>query len=63
MRRAVPFILKTADGSVYTVKHPDFISVGQGENGVAVVHTETGLAILDLSLITAIEVTPQRGEL
>jgi hypothetical protein len=57
MHRAVPFHLKTADGSTYEVKHPDFISVSQGEDGVVVVHTDSGLAILDLPNITAIEVS------
>ncbi len=55
MHQAVPFELKTADGSIYKVMHPDFISVDETEDGVAVVHTNTGLAILALRNITAIE--------
>jgi hypothetical protein len=42
---------------VYAVKHPDFISVSEGTDGVVVVHTESGLAILALPNITAIELT------
>ena len=57
MRQAVPFELKAADGSVYNVKHPDFISVGEAKDDVVVVHTEAGLAILSLKNITAIELT------
>lgn len=57
MHRAVPFELKTADGSVYAVKHPDFVSVGAPEDDVVVVHTDSGLAILSLTNITAIGVT------
>ena len=57
MHKAVPFELKTADGSVYVVKHPDFVSVGTGEDDVVVVHTDSGLAILSLPNITAIELT------
>ena len=57
MHQTVPFELKTADGSVYTVQHPDFISVSEGEDGVVVVHTDSGLAILALPNITAIELT------
>jgi len=60
MHKAIPFQLKTADGSVYHVKHPDFISVSEGEDGVVVVHTDSGLAILALPTVTAIELT-QRG--
>lgn len=51
MHQAVPFVLKAADGSVYTVKHPDFISVGEADDGVVVVHTHSGLAILSLKEI------------
>ncbi len=57
MHQAVPFDLKTADGSVYAVKHPDFVSVGDAEDGVVVVHTDSGLAILSLGNITAIELS------
>jgi hypothetical protein len=59
MHQGVPFQLKTADGSVYAVKHPDFISVSEGTDGVVVVHTESGLAILALPNITVIELTPR----
>jgi hypothetical protein len=55
MHQAIPFQLKTADGSTYDIKHPDFVSVSEGDDGVVVVHTESGLAILDLPNITAIE--------
>jgi hypothetical protein len=57
MHQAVPFQLKTADGSKYSVKHPDFISIGEGDDGVVVVHTDSGLAILALPNITDIELT------
>lgn len=58
MHKAVPFELKTADGSVYAVKHRDFVSVGAAEDDVVVVvHTDSGLAILSLPNITAIELT------
>ncbi len=55
MHKAVPFDLKTADGSVYPVKHPDFVSVGTEQDRAVVVHTDSGLAILDIDNITAIE--------
>ena len=54
MHRNQPFLLKASDGSEYRVTHPDFISVGQ-DGGVVVVHTDEGIAILDLFSITAIE--------
>lgn len=55
MHRNQPFLLKASDGSEYRVAHPDFISVGQGDGGLVVVHTAEGIAILDLFSITAIE--------
>ena len=55
MHRNRPFSLKSADGTEYQVVHPDFISIGEGEDGLVVVHTEKGLAILDIINITAIE--------
>ena len=55
MHRNRPFSLKAADGTEYEVVHPDFISIGEGEDGLVVVHTKTGLAILDVFNITAIE--------
>jgi hypothetical protein len=56
MHRNGPFSLKAADGTEYEVVHSDFISIGEGEEGLVVVHTKRGLAILDLFNITAIEV-------
>ena len=55
MHRNRPFSLKAADGTEYEVVHSDFISIGAGEDGLVVVHTKKGLAILDLFNITAIE--------
>lgn len=61
MRRGVPFDIKAADGSVYPVKHPDFVSVGgTDDDGVVVVHGDAGVAILSLETITAIEL-PRRS--
>lgn len=56
MHRNRPFVLKASDGSEYRVAHPDFISVGQ-DGGLVVVHSDEGIAILDLFSITAIELT------
>ena len=56
MQRSQPFLLKASDGSEYRVAHPDFISVGQGDGGLVVVHTAEGIAILDLFSITAMEI-------
>lgn len=61
MHRNRPFSLKAADGSEYLVAHPDFVSIGRGEDGIVVVHTESGLAILDVFNITAIALGEQES--
>ena len=61
MHRNRPFFVKAADGSEYHLRHPDFISVGSGEDGRAVIHTVSGLAILDIENITALELRETEG--
>ncbi len=55
MHRNQPFKLRTADGSSYSVDHPDFISIGEGRDALVVVHQNGAIAILDLFNITSIE--------
>jgi hypothetical protein len=56
LHRAVPFEIEAADGSVDPVKHPDFVSVGgTNDDGIVIVQTDSGFAILDLPNTIAIE--------
>ena len=52
-----PFRVRTADGNVFEVPHQDFAAISEdGRNFV--VMTGKSWKILDVPLITAIEVTP-----
>ncbi len=57
MHRNRPFTLKAADGSEYFIRHPDFISVGDGEDELVAIHAEGKFILLDLFSITAVELT------
>ena len=57
------FSLRLTDGSLVPVPHPEFILLTQGGR-TAVVNTEEGsFRILDLALVTAIEVESPDGRL
>jgi hypothetical protein len=56
-----PFSLRLTDGSRVRVPHPDFIVVSQGGR-TAIVNTEgEQFSIVDLSLVTAIELGSTNG--
>jgi hypothetical protein len=56
-----PFSLRLTDGSRVRVPHPDFIAVSQGGR-TAIVNTEgEQFSIVDLSLVTAIELGSTNG--
>ena len=56
------FFLRLTDGSLVPVPHPEFILLTQGGR-TAVVNTEEGsFRILDLALVTAIEVESPDGQ-
>ena len=56
-----PFSLRLTDGSLVRVPHPEFMIVTQGGR-TAVVNSEgEKLSILDLGLITAIELNSPNG--
>jgi hypothetical protein len=57
MHSSRPFRVRTADGNVFDVPHQDFAAISEdGRNFV--VMTGKSWKILDVPLITAIEVTP-----
>ena len=56
-----PFSLRLTDGSLVRVPHPEFMIVTQGGR-TAVVNSEgEELSILDLGLVTAIELNAPNG--
>jgi hypothetical protein len=56
-----PFALRLTDGSLVSVPHPDFMVVSQGGR-TAVVNTEgEKFSIVDLGLVTAIELNSSKS--
>jgi len=56
-----PFALRLTDGSLVFVPHPEFMVVSQGGR-TAVVNTEgEKFSIVDLALVTAIELNSANG--
>jgi hypothetical protein len=53
-----PFVIKMADGSEYPVKHPEFILIPDNSRVIAVTQPAGGLAVLNLTLISAVEYVP-----
>jgi hypothetical protein len=48
-----PFVVHTADGGQFTVRHPDFISVAV--NGLElVIHDDAGMHLVDMDLVTQV---------
>ena len=55
-----PFVLRTADGREYAVRHPDFVLISPKAERTFVIYNASGkdpedYVILDLLLVTAIE--------
>ena len=50
-----PFKLRTADGEVIEIPHPDFIAVAPNGKWVIVTHTDDQWKWIDAQSITAIE--------
>ena len=56
-----PFSLRLTDGSLLPVPHPDFIAVSRGGRTVIVFTEGENFSILDLGLVTAIELSSPNG--
>jgi hypothetical protein len=59
-----PFTIHMGDGRAFLVRHPDFISRSPTGRTVIVHHDDEGFSVLDLLLVTELEVhaPPQRPE-
>jgi hypothetical protein len=53
-----PFTIRMADGRTFSIAHPDFISMSPAGRTVVVYHPDDSASILDLLLMTEIEVAP-----
>jgi hypothetical protein len=60
-----PFTIRIAGGKSYTVAHWDFVSQSPGGRTIIVYHAGESFSIVDLGLVTELEVrdqTPSEGQ-
>jgi hypothetical protein len=57
-----PFALRLTDGSLIPVPHPDFIAVTQGGRTAIVLAEGENFKIVDLALVTALELNSSNGK-
>ena len=53
-----PFTIHIADGRTFSVPHPDFLSMSPSGRTVIVYQEDDNFSILDLLLMTEIEMSP-----
>ena len=53
-----PFTIRMADGRAFPIPHPDFLSMSPSGRTVIVYQEDEEFSILDLLLMTEIEMTP-----
>lgn len=53
-----PFTIRTADGRQFPVPHPDFLSMSPTGRTVVVFQTDGSASIVDLLLMTGLELSP-----
>ena len=56
-----PFALRLADGKLVQVPHPDFVLLTQGGRTAVVTTEGENFEIIDLALVTAIEIQSTSG--
>jgi len=57
-----PFIIRMADGRAFEVKHRDFVSRSPSGRTVIVHHENENFSVLDLLLMSELEVQPTNGQ-
>ena len=53
-----PFTIRMADGRTFSIAHPDFISTSPAGRTVVIYHPDDSASIVDLLLMTEIELAP-----
>ena len=56
-----PFTIRMADGRTFDVPHPDFVAQSPSGRTVIVVQTDESYSVLDLLLMTEVEVHASNG--
>jgi hypothetical protein len=54
----LPFVIHLADGRAFTIPHRDFVSQSPGGRTIIVYGSDESFSILDLFLVTELEVQP-----
>lgn len=53
-----PFTVRVADQRSYTIRHPEFATIGPQNGTVAIWHDDGGVSIIDMLMITGIDLMP-----
>lgn len=53
-----PFTIRMADGRTFSIAHPDFLSISPAGRTVVVYHPDDSASIVDLLLMTELELSP-----
>jgi hypothetical protein len=53
-----PFTIRMADGRIFSIAHPDFLSMSPAGRTVVIYHPDDSASIVDLMLMTELELTP-----
>jgi hypothetical protein len=57
-----PFTVRVAGRRSYTVPHPEFATIGPQNGTLVIWHEDGGASIVDMLMITGIDVPPPAGE-
>jgi len=52
-----PFDIRTADGQVYTVDHPDFLTVSRRGDKIIYITEDDRIVLIDCSQIVSLEIS------
>jgi hypothetical protein len=58
-----PFTIRMADGRTFSIPHPDFLSISPAGRTVVIYHADGSASIVDLLLMTELELSPPPGSL
>jgi hypothetical protein len=57
-----PFVIHTADGRIFPIPHNEFLAFHPEGDTLVAYQSHGGLSILDLALITELELLPANGK-
>lgn len=54
----LPFTICMADGNIFRIEHPEFLSYFPSGRSITVYHEDDSFSILDVALVTELKVDP-----